>query len=60
MVQAGAIARHGGAAFVQDPDEAESPSMPLAAIAADHPDACLPIEGIILRLSAFCLDIALA
>lgn len=49
-----AIAEHGGTALVQDPDEAVAPSMPRAAILADHPDACLPIEKIVRRVCTFC------
>jgi two-component system chemotaxis response regulator CheB len=49
-----AVAKHGGVAIVQDPQEALVPSMPLAAIIAGHPDACLPIEEIAERLRAFC------
>lgn len=36
-----AIKASGGAAIVQDPDEAVVPSMPLAALAAMRPDFCL-------------------
>jgi two-component system chemotaxis response regulator CheB len=36
----------GGAAVVQDPDTAERPEMPRAAIAATSPDAVLPLEEI--------------
>jgi two-component system chemotaxis response regulator CheB len=49
-----AVAEHGGTALVQNPDESRSPSMPLAAIMADHPDACLPVEEIAQRVRAFC------
>jgi two-component system chemotaxis response regulator CheB len=49
-----AVAEHGGTALVQNPNEAVSPSMPQAAIMADHPDACLPIEEITRRVCAFC------
>jgi two-component system chemotaxis response regulator CheB len=49
-----AIAMHGGTALVQDPEEAKTPSMPQAAIMADHPDACLPVEAIAQRVRAFC------
>ena len=36
-----AVSRHGGTVIVQDPDEAPFPSMPLHAIAADHPEHVL-------------------
>jgi two-component system, chemotaxis family, protein-glutamate methylesterase/glutaminase len=49
-----AIREHGGTALVQDPKEAAMPSMPRAAIAADHPDACLTIEEIAKRIRRFC------
>jgi two-component system chemotaxis response regulator CheB len=48
------IKEHGGVALVQRPEDAASPSMPNAAIAADHPDACLPIGEIAHRVRAFC------
>jgi two-component system, chemotaxis family, protein-glutamate methylesterase/glutaminase len=48
-----AIGEHGGTAFVQDPDEAEAPSMPRSAILADHPDACLAVEEIAQRVRLF-------
>jgi len=40
------IKERGGIALVQDPREAREPSMPRAAIAEDHPDACLGVEEI--------------
>ena len=45
---------HGGEATVQDPREAIAPEMPLAAIAADHPDACLPLNAIAKRVHDLC------
>ncbi len=48
------IKQHGGTAFVQDPSEATSPSMPHAAIAAVHPDAVLTAREIARRLSTLC------
>jgi len=50
-----AITAYGGTAFVQDPKEAEVPSMPRSAIWAGHPDACLPVKDIAQRVRAFCL-----
>jgi two-component system chemotaxis response regulator CheB len=46
----------GGIALVQKPSEAKQPSMPLRAILADHPDAVLPVEGLVDRVRAFCCD----
>lgn len=48
------IKAHGGIALVQKPEEAEQPSMPWAAIMADHPDACLSYEEIAVRMAALC------
>jgi two-component system chemotaxis response regulator CheB len=44
------ITEHSGTAFVQDPMEAATPSMPRSAIAADHPVAGLPVAEIARRL----------
>jgi two-component system, chemotaxis family, protein-glutamate methylesterase/glutaminase len=55
-----AIAKHGGAALIQDPEEAETPSMPRSAVMADHPDACLPVEEIARRVRVFCSPAATA
>jgi two-component system, chemotaxis family, protein-glutamate methylesterase/glutaminase len=49
-----AIGECGGAALLQDPEEAASPSMPLMAMKADHPDACLPVDAIAQRVRVFC------
>ncbi|WP_375463239.1 chemotaxis protein CheB [uncultured Methylobacterium sp.] len=49
-----AIKEHGGVAIVQAPDEAEQPAMPWAAILADYPDACLPVEKIAAGVALFC------
>ena len=48
------IKERGGIALVQKPEEAEQPSMPRAAIMADHPDACLPVAAIAARMAALC------
>jgi two-component system chemotaxis response regulator CheB len=52
---AAAIAEHGGAVLVQNPEEAAYPDMPRSAISADHPDYVLPLAEIprtILQLAA--------
>lgn len=48
-----AIRRRGGYAIVQDPESAERPEMPRAALAAE-PDAVLPLEKIPARLCELC------
>ena len=48
------IKAKGGMVFVQHPSEAQFPSMPQAAIAADHPDACLTISQIARRMATLC------
>jgi two-component system chemotaxis response regulator CheB len=50
------IKAHGGLAIVQDPDEAQAPGMPLAALAADHPDLCLSLPGITAKLRTLCVE----
>jgi two-component system chemotaxis response regulator CheB len=49
-----AIKEHGGIALVQHPDDAETPFMPRAAIAAVLPDACLPAQEIGQMLVSLC------
>jgi two-component system chemotaxis response regulator CheB len=41
-----AVAANGGTVVVQDPDEAEFPSIPATTIAADHPDRVVPVAQI--------------
>ena len=50
----GGVEEHGGEAIVQDPQEAMAPEMPPAAIAADYPDACLPLNAIPERVHDLC------
>jgi two-component system chemotaxis response regulator CheB len=49
-----AIKMHGGTTLVQLPKDAVAPSMPRAAIMADHPDDCLSVEEIAQRVGIFC------
>ncbi|MDR7035819.1 chemotaxis response regulator CheB [Methylobacterium sp. BE186] len=51
-----AIKAHGGTTFVEHPDEAKVPGMPLSAIAADHPDACLGVDALAERVATLCAD----
>ncbi len=51
-----AITAHGGIGYVQKPEEAEQPAMPLSAIAGDHPDACLPVREIARRVAELCQE----
>jgi two-component system chemotaxis response regulator CheB len=46
------IKKRGGVALVQKPEEARQPSMPWAALMADHPDASLPVAEIAARVAA--------
>jgi two-component system, chemotaxis family, protein-glutamate methylesterase/glutaminase len=48
------IKEHGGTALVQRPDDAAVPDMPFAAIAAVHPDACLPVEELMRLVGSLC------
>ena len=47
------VSRLGGHVVVQDPDDAAHPSMPLNAIAVDHPDEVLPLAGIAAAIVRF-------
>jgi len=47
-----AIRKAGGTTLAQEPDEAQSPEMPIAALEARAVDYCLPIKGIAAKLSA--------
>ena len=49
-----AIKEYGGLAFVEHPDKAEAPEMPLSAVAADHPDAYLSVEALAARVVDLC------
>ena len=47
-----AVARHGGVTIVQQPETAEAPEMPEAALAAVHTATTLPLEAIGPHLAA--------
>jgi len=47
-----AIRKAGGTTIAQEPEEALSPEMPIAALEASAVDYCLPIKGIAEKLSA--------
>jgi len=49
-----AVRRHGGLAIVQDPEEAESPTMPRAALARAGADHVCPLAGIPALLNEHC------
>lgn len=49
------IREYGGMAVVQDPDDAEVPTMPAAAIARAGADHCLPLADIAPLLNRLCL-----
>ena len=51
-----AIVQHGGAAIVQDPDDAEMSSMPLAALRQTRVDAVLPAAQIADAIRRMCED----
>jgi len=46
-----AIRQAGGTTIAQEPEEAQSPEMPVAALDAKAVDFCLPIKGIAAKLS---------
>jgi two-component system chemotaxis response regulator CheB len=48
------IKEFGGVSLIQEPEEAEQPSMPRTAILSDHPDGILPAEEIASRIAALC------
>ncbi len=48
-----AIKEHGGTSLVQHPEDAETPSMPHAALAEDHPEP-MSIQEIAQRVTSFC------
>jgi chemotaxis response regulator CheB len=48
-----AIKEYGGTALVLHPEDAAKPFMPRAAIAARHPDACLPVQKIVRFVDSF-------
>ena len=54
------VRRRGGRTIVQDPAEAESRSMPDAAIAASKPDWVLPLEEIGPKLAAVAAEVGAA
>ncbi|WP_130619588.1 chemotaxis protein CheB [Dyella amyloliquefaciens] len=49
------IRRNGGLAIVQDPADAESPAMPMAALDIAGTDHCLPLAAIAPLLNRLCL-----
>jgi two-component system chemotaxis response regulator CheB len=49
-----AVRRHGGIAIVQDPEEAEVPAMPAAALAQAGADYCLPLGELAGVVNGLC------
>jgi two-component system chemotaxis response regulator CheB len=49
-----AIKAHDGLVLMERPEDATTPSMPLAAIEADHPDACFSISELARRVAFYC------
>jgi len=48
-----AITERGGRSFVQQPEEAEMPSMPRSALAVDHPTS-LPVQKLAQLVASLC------
>jgi two-component system chemotaxis response regulator CheB len=48
------IKKHGGTALVPHPENAPMAFMPRVAVAAGHPDACLPVQRIVRFVGSFC------
>ena len=46
-----AIRKAGGTTIAQEPEEAQSPEMPISALEANAVDFCLPIKEIAAKLS---------
>jgi chemotaxis response regulator CheB len=46
-----AIREAGGTTLAQEPEEAQNPEMPMAALEANAVDFCLPIKAIAAKLS---------
>jgi two-component system chemotaxis response regulator CheB len=51
-----AIREHGGTTLVQHPEDAKTPSMPLAALLADNPDVVSSVDEIAQRITSFCQE----
>lgn len=48
-----AIKEYGGTALVLHPEDAAKPFIPRAAIAAGHPDGCLPVQKIVRFVGSY-------
>jgi two-component system chemotaxis response regulator CheB len=48
------VKKQGGISLVQEPEEAEVPSMPLQALLSDHPDASVSVDRIARLVREFC------
>ena len=51
-----AIKAHGGTGLVQEPEEAATPDMPIAALTHDHPDERLSADRLAERVATHCAD----